>query len=112
VDHEELHGGAYGGPDRRDLQVPAREPHDVIRPPVNPRGKGWPERAEVTRRGEAAAAMGQAAGRRLDDDDESCPLKPNSPTKCGPGPSEKQARFAFNPITTTTVRAEALAPPL
>jgi len=27
VDHEELHGGANGGPDRRDLQVPAREPH-------------------------------------------------------------------------------------
>ena len=27
VDHEELHGSANGGPDRRDLQVPAREPH-------------------------------------------------------------------------------------
>jgi len=32
VDHEELHGGAYGGPDRRDLQVPASEPHAMIHP--------------------------------------------------------------------------------
>ena len=37
VDHEELHGSANGGPDRRDLQVPAREPHArtlSIRPSV------------------------------------------------------------------------------
>ena len=27
VDHEELHARANGGPDRRDLHVPARKPH-------------------------------------------------------------------------------------
>jgi hypothetical protein len=27
VDHEELHGGAYRGPDRRDLEVPVDELH-------------------------------------------------------------------------------------
>jgi len=46
VDHEELHGGTYGGPDRGDLQVPARESHDMVRPSESSRAgvaTGWRE---------------------------------------------------------------------
>ena len=52
VDHEELHGGTYGGPDRGDLQVPARESHDMVRSKWILEGRGgyWLEGAEVTAR--------------------------------------------------------------
>jgi hypothetical protein len=51
VDHEELHGGANGGPYRRDLQVPTRESHNKSLPKQILRGRGGRGgRSELRRR--------------------------------------------------------------